>query len=287
MKENGKQALHVTMHFPYGPFTGPVFGRALAGGGSTKEKEAYLEALGRETAAAAPDFADSAVKSLILWGAAHTDPKGIAALLREFRRSFTLEEDAEIVLRCVPGSVSLDALGELRAAGVNKIDVELFSALEQDCAQIGLSGFPQALCGTAAVLCSAGFSALGLRMACALPGQGALRFRKSMGKLPEFAPKHIAFLPFEGRWEEENRKRAQDFFTQKGYTEYTKGCFAAGGPWRCYAVPETEEILGLGLGASSRLFEGAFCNTPDLARYLRFSGDFPMLIERQASEHTP
>ncbi len=117
-------------------------------------------------------------------------------------------------------------------------------------------------------------------MACALPGQDGLRFRKSMGKLVEFAPRHIAFLPFEGRWEEENWRRAQDFFTGKGYTVYTKGCLSANGPWLCYSVPETEEILGLGLGAPSRLFEASFRNTPDLARYLRFSGDFPMLIER-------
>jgi len=280
MNKNGKKALHAVINFPYGPFTGPAFCRAQAGGGSAKDKEAYLDALKKEMASAALDFADSAVKSLVLWGAAHTDPKGVAALIREFRRCFTLEGDAEIVLRCVPGSISLDALGELRAAGVNKIDVELFSALEQDCAQIGLFGFPRALFGTAAVLRAAGFSELGLRVASSLPGQGALRFRKSMGKLLEFAPRHIAFLPFEGRWEEENWKRAQDFFTEKGYTEYAKDCLAAGGPWRCYFVPETEEILGLGLGASSRLFEGAFRNTPDLAQYLRFSGDFPMLIER-------
>ncbi len=90
MEQNCKHALHVVMHFPYGPFSGPAFGRALAGGGSAKDKEAYLEALEREMTSAAPDFADSEVKSLVLWGAAHTDPKGIAALLREFRRCFTL-----------------------------------------------------------------------------------------------------------------------------------------------------------------------------------------------------
>lgn len=266
MNMNLKSPFHICLYFPKTGDAG----------------QSYIDALKKEIISSSDDFKKSDIRSLTLLYPFAFGANSIASLVRECVKSFNIAKSTEIVLRALPGSISLDVLGTMKSSGVNKIDIDVFSTLEEDCAALNLSGYPKALENSSKILYAMGFSSLGLRMMLNIPGQNELRFKKSMGRILEFAPEHVTYFS-NGEWNEYDKTRfsiAKDFLSKYSYNVYSLGCLTKTKPWESYLQLNDAEILGLGLGAYSRLDEASYYNTLDINHYIKYSDNFEMLVDR-------
>ena len=94
---------------------------------------AYVRALRAELRYAARETGRLSLRSVFVGGGTPTVlPAGdIAEVLDECAELFTIEAGAEITCECNPGTVDEAALGELRAAGVNRLSIGVQSLRDE------------------------------------------------------------------------------------------------------------------------------------------------------------
>jgi oxygen-independent coproporphyrinogen III oxidase len=114
------------------------------------------------------------------------------AMLNAIRAGYRLDQGAEISLEVNPGTVSVQALGAFRQAGVNRLSIGVQSFDDEELRFLGRihsAADARACIGAAR---TAGFDNLSLDCMYSLPGQTPEKWRHTLEETVGFAPEHLS-----------------------------------------------------------------------------------------------
>lgn len=232
----------------------------------------YMAALRREIALIGADATRPALSVYFGGGTPSlVPPDEIAATLDTCRRTFALDDGAEITLELNPESADQDALRALRRAGVNRLSVGMQSAHAEELKLYARLHTLDDVREAVRLARAAGFDNLSLDLIYGAPRQTMRMWQASLHAALALEPEHISFysLTIEDgttfdRWARSGRipepdpdlaadmyEWATDVLAAAGYDQYEISNWARPGKasrhnlqyWRC------EPYLGLGAGA--------------------------------------
>ncbi|HEY77047.1 MAG TPA: radical SAM family heme chaperone HemW [Thermoflexia bacterium] len=119
-------------------------------------------------------------------------PEQVGLLVEAVRHHFSLPDDAEISLEANPGTVDLDSLRGLRAAGVSRLSLGVQSAHDDELRLLGrLHTWDQAIEAFHTAR-RAGFTNINLDFIYGLPGQTLDRWRRTLEAALDLLPEHLS-----------------------------------------------------------------------------------------------
>ena len=116
----------------------------------------------------------------------------IARLLRACREAFALDEDAEISLEANPGTLNLEQLQGLRAAGVNRLSLGAQSLDADLLKTLGRIHSPEEITQAVHWARAAGFSSLNLDFMFGLPDQTMRQWQETLDEALALRPEHLS-----------------------------------------------------------------------------------------------
>ena len=119
-------------------------------------------------------------------------PPQIASVIQAVQNRFHFSPETEITLEANPGTVDRQALSELRAAGVNRLNLGVQSCSDQQLSFLGRIHTVGDAARAIEAAREAGFNNLGLDMIYGLPGQTAADLRDDVEKAVAFQPEHLS-----------------------------------------------------------------------------------------------
>ena len=242
------------------------------------------------TAAEIPDDPEIQVDTVFLGGGTPSllTPDQLERILTAVRKSYRVQDGAEISMEVNPGTADLERLQAYRGAGINRLSIGVQSVDDAELALLGRihrAGQAEKIFREAR---RAGFDNINIDLMSALPGQTADKWEQNLRIVCEWGPEHISaysliieegtpfaemdLLPLPS--EEEDRlmyHRTQTVLAEYGYQRYEisnyarpgRACRHNCGYWTGH------EYLGLGLGASSLIGDRRFKVTASMPEYLR------------------
>lgn len=215
----------------------------------------------------------------------------LTSLLEDIRQSWIVSPDAELSIEAHPATVSQGDLVELVRAGFNRISLGAESMEDQEFIPIGRPGRVRDTMRAVRMARGAGFMNINLDLMYGLPGQTLDSWRRSLDRLLQLAPTHVACYALtieEGTTLAHNIARrvspapddslqiemdaiGQGLLEQAGYRRYEISNYAKPG----YACRHNllywtnGSYLGLGPSAQSYVEGRRFGNVPDLGAYKR------------------
>lgn len=224
----------------------------------------------------------------------------LAAQVRLCLKSFDFTEDPEITVEANPNTVSLQALTELRRAGVNRLSLGVQAFSDRLLAGLGRSHTVAEADAAIGAARRAGFANINLDLMYGLPGQSAADWRDSLVQALAHAPEHLACYeltieegtPF-ARLVEKGGLTLPGEEEALAMAELTHGLLAQAGLQRYeisnYAAPGRQcrhnlnywrngAYLGLGAGAVSCLsgFRFSTVQEPEVFAGLVQAGELPV-----------
>ncbi len=171
---------------------------------------AYVEAVGREIESVAAQPTDPInVHTVFLGGGTPSllSPEQLKTILSAIRRSFAVDENAEITIEANPGTVSLRALQQIRALGINRISFGAQSANGEELRMLERTHTFFDVLEAVRAARKAGFENLNLDLIYGLPAQALETWKTTVRRVLDLHPEHIAAYaltlehgtPF-GRW---------------------------------------------------------------------------------------
>lgn len=259
---------------------------AVVGWDSAKSR-AYLQALQREIAANADQFADCTVRAVRLGeGVATNAPADeLCTTVQLLKRSLNFAPDATMSARASACNISGASMPLLRRAGVGRLDFELLALDRADFGRLNHSDAIQDFHFIIdSFLHAYANKTLGLVLAYGFDAPDTRAFRRSMVELTRMPVAHLVLERWQGpRVQQASEElasaqlaEAHDVLGKAGFVEYAPLHFAKPGDEDRFWVAENGggEVLSFGLGARTR-FDGVLStNTSDWDTYLQFSGDF-------------
>ena len=242
------------------------------------------------TGAEIPDDPEIQVDTVFLGGGTPSllTPDQLERILTAVRKSYRVQDGAEISMEVNPGTADLERLQAYRGAGINRLSIGVQSVDDAELALLGRihrAGQAEKIFREAR---RAGFDNINIDLMSALPGQTADKWEQNLRIVCEWGPEHISAYsliieegtPFAEMdlpplpSEEEDRlmyHRTQTVLAEYGYQRYEisnyarpgRACRHNCGYWTGH------EYLGLGLGASSLVGDRRFKVTASMPEYLR------------------
>jgi oxygen-independent coproporphyrinogen-3 oxidase len=134
-------------------------------------------------------------------------PKQFESIFRSIRASFTLTDDAEITIEANPGTVTEEALGQLREIGINRISFGVQSANMEELRMLERTHNFFTVIDAVTSARKAGFANLNLDLIYGLPEQTLRTWQTTVQRILDLHPEHISAYaltlehgtPF-GRW---------------------------------------------------------------------------------------
>ena len=216
------------------------------------------------------------------------DASLIEKMLCSLRKSFCVDENAEITLECNPATAREGFFEDIRLAGVNRLSIGLQSADDGELATLGrLHSYAQ-FEDTYFSARRAGFDNISVDLMYGLPDQTLEKFEYSLGKVVSIAPEHISSYLLkieEGTvfWKKESELKLPDedtqlemyramthFLCENGYDKYEVSNFARAGFESRHNVGywTGREYIGFGVAAYSFFGGERFGNSRDLDAFL-------------------
>ncbi len=231
------------------------------------------------------------IKTIFVGGGTPTclRPQYLAGILEQVGKVFSIEQGAEITTEANPGTVSLPALKELRAAGFNRLSLGVQSTHRELLRLIGrIHTFSEARQAVTEAR-TAGFKNINLDLIFGLPTQTAAQWRQSLYEILALQPEHISCY---GLQLEENTplteaveqgqlkpcpeeeelamyQMARQLLGEKGYQHYEISNFAQVG-YQCrhnLLYWQNQAYLGLGPAAHSYLNQSRWGNVEGIEEY--------------------
>jgi oxygen-independent coproporphyrinogen III oxidase len=250
----------------------------------------YLEMVRREMARYTS--AHERVHSIFFGGGTPSlmRPEQLASLLQAVRRTFDVEQDAEITVECNPGDADLPKLKAFRRAGATRVSFGVQSLDDRTLTVLGRR-HSSTEARQAAVWARRAAFAFNLDFMFGLPGQTLLHWRRTLEEAVALEPDHLSCylltlderVPM-GRDVAAGRLTLPDDDKLADMYELTRGCLAQAG-YEQYEVSNwarpgqesrhnvtywrDERWIGLGAGAASAYAGRRWKNTPVLERYIR------------------
>ena len=262
----------------------------LSGPSDPGKRAAYVQALLKEIQAVKEGRGRS-VSSIFIGGGTPSvlDEKFMGEILREIRKDFKLQEDAEITIEVNPGTVDARKLQAYRSFGINRLSIGLQSPQDRELKILGRIHNYRQFLETYKQARDAGFDNINVDLMSAIPEQTYEDWIGNLRTVAELGPEHISAYsliieegtPFAERkldlpdedTEYEMYEAAARILAEYGYEQYEISNYARKGrECRHNLVYWTlEDYIGIGLGASS-CFEGArFSNYSDLEKYFEIT----------------
>src|SRR5690554_3137666 len=116
----------------------------------------------------------------------------LAALVEEVKAATRLDPAAEITVEANPGTVTLEQLRALRAAGVNRLSLGAQAGQEKFLRLLGRSHTVAQTGETVAAAKEAGFTNLNLDLIYGLPGQAVTDWKESLEWAVALKPAHLS-----------------------------------------------------------------------------------------------
>jgi oxygen-independent coproporphyrinogen-3 oxidase len=113
-------------------------------------------------------------------------------LLHACRSAFALDEDAEVTLEANPGTLTLEHLIELRAAGINRLSIGAQSFDAVLLKTLGRTHSPGEIRQAVYAARAAGFTSINLDFMFGLPGQTTQHWRETLDQALTLRPEHLS-----------------------------------------------------------------------------------------------
>jgi oxygen-independent coproporphyrinogen-3 oxidase len=215
----------------------------------------------------------------------------VARLLAGCRRSFAVDEDAEITLEANPGTLDLPHLQELRAAGINRLSLGAQSFDAGLLQTLGRIHSPQEISQAVQMARQAGFRSLNLDFMFGLPDQTMRHWQQTLEQALRLSPEHLSLYSLiieEGTpfftWTREGRitpgdedlcadmyEHARERLQAEGYEQYEISNWARAGHQCRHNLTYWWNLpyIGLGAGAHSFFAGTRFSATCEPHEYIR------------------
>lgn len=257
-------------------------------------QDAYMEALLRETAGRAADYASYRVETAFIGGGTPSlvDARWVERLLQTVKECYSVAKDAEITMEVNPGTVDEEKLTRYFGAGVNRLSIGLQSADNGELKRLGRIHTWENFLETYRLARKAGFQNVNVDVMSALPGQERKSYEATLEKVLNLCPmpEHISAYsliveegtPFFGMRErgelalpdeEEERlmyERTGELLGGAGFQRYEISNYARAG----YACRHNSgywrrtDYAGFGIGAASLINNTRFQNGDSLESYV-------------------
>lgn len=261
----------------------------------TKEvMQQYVEKLLEEIRWAGKQYTDRTITSVFIGGGTPSilEAEQMEEIMQTIRRSFFIEETAEISMEANPGTVTMEKLCAYRTAGINRLSFGLQSAEDKELKLLGRIHTYEEFLESYQMARNSGFDNINVDLMSALPGQTLGSWENTLTRVAKLEPEHISAYsliieegtPFYERYgenrgegvlpdedtEREMYHRTKEILKSFGYERYEISNYAKEGRACRHNIGYWTGIpyLGLGLGASSYVDGIRFCNRRDLERYL-------------------
>ncbi len=154
----------------------------------------YFAAVRREADRRAPELAGRAIEGVYFGGGTPTtiEPRELAGLLEHLSARYAVEPRAEVTVEANPGTVDAARLGDLRAAGFNRLSLGAQAFQDRLLARLGRAHDAAAIKAAVAAARAAGFTDLNLDLIYGLPGQTADDWRATLRAAVALEPEHLA-----------------------------------------------------------------------------------------------
>src|SRR6266566_4941592 len=215
----------------------------------------------------------------------------ITRLLNACRKAFAVDEDAEITLEANPGTLCLQQLAGLRAAGVNRLSMGAQSFDAELLKTLGRIHSPGDIVQALRNAYAAGFTSINLDFMFGLPGQTMRHWQETLDQALALHPEHFSLYSLiieEGTpfytWAEEGRiipgdedlcadmyEYADERLQGEGYINYEISNWALPGHASRHNLTYWQNLpyLGLGAGAHSFFADKRFSNERDPQVYIQ------------------
>jgi oxygen-independent coproporphyrinogen-3 oxidase len=220
----------------------------------------------------------------------------ITRLLNACRKAFAVDEDAEITLEANPGTLSLQQLSGLHAAGVNRLSMGAQSFDAELLKTLGRIHSPGDIVQALRNAYAAGFTSINLDFMFGLPGQTMRHWQETLDQALALHPEHFSLYSLiieEGTpfytWTHEGRiapadedlcadmyEYADERLQREGYENYEISNWALPGHQSRHNLTYWQNLpyLGMGAGAHSCFGGRRFSNILDPQKYIN-------LLEKQ------
>lgn len=215
----------------------------------------------------------------------------VARVLAACRAAFELDEGAEITLEANPGTLSLEQLQGLRAAGINRLSMGSQSFDAGLLRSLGRIHTPAEITQGVLFARQAGFSSINLDFMFGLPDQSMRQWQETLDEALRLRPEHLSLYsliieegtPFKA-WTEEGRitpgdedlcadmyEYAEEHLRAAGYVNYEISNWSLPGHQCQHNLTYWRNLpyIGMGAGAHSFFAGKRFSNVLDPQEYIR------------------
>lgn len=279
--------------------------------GTEEEQEAYVSAMVQEIQSYQELSGEYEVQTIFLGGGTPSllTPEQMEQIFNAIYHTFSVNENAEITMEMNPGTVDIEKIHAMKAAGVNRLSIGLQSAQNEELKMLGRIHTFEEFLETWKLIEQAGFKNRNIDLMSALPGQTIESYEDTLSKVLALEPEHISAYSLileEGTvfydWYEKGKLDRGAWKLPSEEEEYAMGeltilRLAEAGMHRYeisnYAKPGKEcrhnlgywdrtEYLGIGAGSSSLIKGERFDHIRDRKVYIeKIRNGESILIDRE------
>lgn len=279
--------------------------------GTEEEQAAYVSAVIQEIQSYQELSGEYEVQTIFLGGGTPSllTPEQIEKIFTTIYHTFSVNENAEITMEMNPGTVDIEKLRAMKAAGVNRLSIGLQSAQNEELKMLGRIHTYEEFLETWKLTEQAGFKNRNIDLMSALPGQTMESYEDTLSKVLALEPEHISAYSLileegtvfydwyekgkldRGAWKlpsEEEEYAMGELTIQRlaeagmhryeisNYAKSGKECRHNLGYW------DRVEYLGIGAGSSSLIKGERFDHIRDRKAYIeKIRNGEPILIDRE------
>ena len=279
--------------------------------GTPKEQADYVSAMVQEIQSYQELSGEYEVHTIFLGGGTPSllTPEQIEQIFNAIYHTFSVNENAEITMEMNPGTVDIEKLRAMKAAGVNRLSIGLQSAQNEELKMLGRIHTYEEFLETWRLTEQAGFKNRNIDLMSALPGQTMESYEDTLSKVLALEPEHISAYSLileegtvfydwyekgkldRGAWKlpsEEEEYAMGELTIQRlaeagmhryeisNYAKSGKECRHNLGYW------DRVEYLGIGAGSSSLIKGERFDHIRDRKAYIeKIRNGEPILIDRE------
>jgi len=216
-------------------------------------------------------------------------------LMRVIRSNFVLDASAEVTIEANPGTVDGGYLTAIRALGINRISFGVQSLDDADLTLLGRIHTAAEARDAVRFAREAGFANINLDIIYGIPGQTIDQWRDMINGIISLAPQHLSLYPLTLEGDEplynaiargevdaldadataDQYELAEKILKSHGYNHYEISNWSLAGHECQHNMVYWlgGDYLGVGVAAHSYMDGRRYANTPDLDKYLAFSGN--------------
>lgn len=269
----------------------------LSWSGDKEQRVDYVRALEQEILSYKNFAEDYQVTTLYFGGGTPSVLEGelLERIMEAIRRTFQIEEKAEVTLEMNPGTALKEKLELYKKLGINRLSMGIQSVKNENLKLLGRIHTYEDFLESYCMVREAGFDNLSGDLISSLPGQTLAEWKEELKILMETPLEHVSvyqliieegteFYKKYGECEEllpdEETSREIYLWTGKylksrGFEQYEISNYAREGKQSAHNLRywERKDYLGLGLGGASMIRNMRMSNTRDWDKYMAYCRD--------------